>query len=339
MSDAILNCLNNYGKIMIAKIKSAVVCLSVAFLSACGGGGGTSSPSSNPSAALLAITPSNYAGVATESVAGANGTSDASSLGTNLVGAQISQSGSFGLKRVALSTATTVLNNWAVFNNPTIVGAVTERTVNCSGGGTVSASVNDADNSSTATAGDSISATFTSCNESGLLVNGSLSIVINSYSGNLSTSGSASLTMVFNNITAGSDAINGSLNLAVSQSSAASGSVTLTMPSLAITSSGNSLTYTDFNLTASDSGSSVSLTMAGNVSSSKYGGSVDISTPTAMTIDSFNSVTGTILMTGKNATKVRIAGQGTTSILIEADTTGNGTYDTNTTVTLASLGL
>jgi len=324
---------------MIAKIKNTFVYLSVALLSACGGGGGTSSPSSNPSAALLAITPSNYVDVATESVAGANGTSDASSLGTNLVGAQISQFGSFGLKRVALSTATTLLDNWAVFNNPTIVGAVTQRTVNCSGGGTVSASVNDADDSSTANAGDSISATFTSCNESGLLVNGSLSIIINSYSGNLSTAGSASLTMAFNNITAGSDAINGSLTLVASKSIGTSASVTLTMPSMAITSSGNSLTYTDFNLTASDSGSSVSLTMAGNVSSLKYGGSVDISTPSTMTIDSSNRVTGTILMAGKNGTKARLVGQGTTSILIEADTTGNGTYDTNTTVTLASLGL
>jgi hypothetical protein len=35
----------------------------------------------------------------------------------------------------------------------------------------------------------------------------------------------------------------------------------------------------------------------------------------------------------------RIIGRGATSVVIEADTTGNGTYDTNKTVTLASLGL
>lgn len=322
---------------MITKIKFALVYLGVAYLSACGGGGGGTG---NQSAALIAITPSNYVGVATDSISGANGASDASSLGTNLVGAQISQSGSFGLKKIALSTATTVLDNWAVFNNSTIVGAVTQNSFNCSGGGIVNASVNDADNSSTATAGDSITATLTNCVESGLLMNGSFSIFINSYSGNFSNSGAASLTMAFNNVTTGSEAINGSLTIAVSKTNATSGSVTLAMPSISITSSGNSLTYTNFNMTASANDSLASLTMAGNVSSSKYGGSVDISTPTTMTINSSNdSVLGTILITGKNGTKARIVGQGLAGIRIEADTTGNGTYDTSTTVTLASLGL
>ena len=321
---------------MYKTLKSVIAAFGAALLVGCGGGGGGGS---SPPAALLLITPSNYADVGTDSVAGANGTSDTSIAGGSLVGAQISQSGSFGLKGVALTTATTVLNNWAVFNTPTIVGAVTQRTVSCTGGGSVSASVNDADDSTTATAGDSVSATFASCIEDGLLINGSLSIAINSFSGDLSTVGTASLTMTFNNLTAGSDAINGSLTLSMNRSSTTSATATLSMQSLTVTSAGNTWTYTSFSLTASETGSSGTLQIAGNVSSSIYGGSVDVSTPTTFTIDSSNNVTGTILMAGKNGTKVRMVGQGTTTILIEADTTGNGTYDTNSTVTVASLGL
>ena len=158
--------------------------LSVSFvvtLVACGGGGGgEGGGSSSGSLPLLSITSSNYADVATNSVARANGASSASSQGTSLVGVQISQSESIALKNIALSTATILLDNWAMFDNPTIVGAVTSKTVNCSGGGTVSA-VTNAINSVTPTAGDTVSATFTNCNLNGVRGNGSLSIAINSF--------------------------------------------------------------------------------------------------------------------------------------------------------------
>lgn len=304
-------------------------------LAACGGGGGSSSSGPLPP---LAITSSNYAGVATNSVAQAKGASSTSSLGTSIVGVQISQPESIGLRNIALSTATTLLDNWAMFNNPTIVGAVTSKTVNCSGGGTVSAAVNAA-NSNALTAGDSISATFTNCYQNSVRSNGSLSITINSYSGNLSTSGSASLAMKFNNFTAGSDAFDGSITMSVTITSATVRTVTLAMPSFQITSNGDSFSFSEFSMTASENGSSASLNMVGTISSSRYGGSVLISTPTTFAIDSLKRVTGEILLTGKNRTKVRIVGRSTTSILIEADTTGNGTYDANTAVTLASLGL
>lgn len=307
----------------------------VVALTACGGGGGVSSSGPLP---LLTITSSNYADVATNSVARANGASSASSLGTSLVGAQISQSESIALKNIALSTATTLLDNWAMFDNPTIVGAVTSKTINCSRGGTVSA-VASVNNSLTPAAGDTASATFTNCNLNGVLGNGSLSIVINSYSGNFSTSGSASLTMKFNNFTAGSDAVDGSITMGVTISSATVRTVTLAMPDFLVTSNGDSFSFTGFSMTVSENGSSSSLNMAGTISSSRYGGSVVISTPTTLAIDSSRRVTGEILITGKNSTKARIIGQRTTSILIEADTTGNGTYDTKTTATLASLGV
>jgi len=326
---------------MITKINLAVVYLSLALLSACGGGGGgvTSSIYSNPYAAPLPITTSNYAGVATDSVARANGTSNASAIGKTIVGAQISESGSFSLKNMALSTATTVLDHWAVFDNPTIVGVVKTEIVNCAGGGVMSLSGEDADNSRTLTGGDKISAAFTNCYENGLRLNGSLSMVINSYSGNLSTFGSASLTMTFNNLNSGSDAINGSLTFVMSKYGATSGSVTLIMPSMVVFSSGDYFTFSGFNMTVTENASSASLNMVGTISSSKYGGSVVISTPNPVVTDSLKRVTGTILITGKDATKARIVGQGTTSILIDADTTGNGTFDVKTTVISSSLGL
>lgn len=318
---------------MYRNLKSVIAALGAALLVGCGGGGGGGSPP----AALLLITPSNYADVATGSLDGINGTSDAADLATSLVGAQISQSKSYSLKDVAYTTAMIAVNNWRVFNNPTLVGGVIQESVNCSGGGTASISGNVA-NDNAPTAGDSASVTLVNCKEDGMLFNGSLSIAINSFSGDLSTSGTASLTMSFNNLTAGSDVINGSLTLDVNASSATSATATLSMPSLTVTSAGNTWTYTSFSLTASATGSSGTLQIAGNVSSSIYGGSVDISTPTTFTIDSSNNVTGTILMAGKNGTKIQLVGQGA-SVLVKADTTGNGTYDTNSTVTVASLGL
>lgn len=320
---------------MLSKLKIAVVSLSVALMSACGGGGG----GGNPYAGLLLISPSNYVGVATDSIYGANGASDATSLGTNLVGAEISQSSSFGLKRIAVLSANTLLKNGAAFTSPTVVGAVMEESSACSGGGSLSISVNDADNNDSLSVGDSLRGTFNNCVENGLRINGSLSMSVNSYSGNLANSGSLSLTMEFNNLSGGNESINGSIILVMNQTTSTNGSVSLTMPSVTLNTNGNTFTYTDFNMTTTLNGLSSTLTMGGNVSSSKYGGSVDITTPTRITIDSSDRVTGTILMAGKNGTKVRIIGQGTTNIRIEADTTGNGTYDTNTTVNLANLGL
>ena len=310
----------------------------VVALTACGGGGGGGGVSSSGPLPPLTITSSNYADVATNSVARANGASSASQQGTILVGVQIAQSESIALKNIALSTATILLDNWAMFDNPTIVGAVTSKTVNCSGGGTVSA-VTNAINSVTPTAGDTVSATFTNCNLNGVRGNGSLSIAINSYRGNLSTSGSASLTMKFNNFTVGTDALDGIITMGVTTSSATVRTLTLAMPNFLGTSNADSFSFTGFSMTVSENGSSASLNMAGTISSSRYGGSVVISTPTTLDIDPSRRVTGEILFTGKNGTKARIIGQRSTSILIEADTTGNGTYNTKTVATLASLGL
>ncbi len=313
--------------------KLFIAALAAVLLTACGGGGGGSSSGSLPP---LLITSSNYVDVAENSVARANGVSGTSSLGTSLVGAQISQAESIALKDIALSTAATLLDNWAMFDNPTIVGAVTSNTVNCPGGGTVSGVVN-ASNNLTPSTGDTVSATFNNCNLNGVLGNGSLYIVINSYSGsNLSTNGSASLTMVFSNFTAGSDAVDGSITMGVTVSSATVRTVTLAMPNFLVTANGDSFYFSAFSMTAAQSGSSASLSMAGSISSARYGGSVIVSTPSAFAINSSRSVSGQILMTGKNGTKARVTGQGTT-ILIEADTTGSGTYDVHTSVAVNSL--
>ena len=320
-------------------VKFALSASFVFTLASCGGGGGGGGDvSSSGSLPLLSITSSNYVDVATNSVARANGASSASSQGTSLVGVQISQSESIALKNIALSTATILLDNWAMFDNPTIVGAVTSKTVDCAGGGTVSA-VTNVSNSNTPAAGDTVSATFTNCNLNGVRGNGSLSIAINSYRGNLSTSGSASLTMKFNNFTVGTDALDGIITMGVTTSSATVRTLTLAMPNFLGTSNADSFSFTGFSMTVSENGSSASLNMAGTISSSRNGGSVVISTPTTLAIDSSRRVTGEILITGKDGTKARIIGQRSTSILIEADTTGNGTYDTKTVATLASLGL
>ena len=199
----------------------------VVALTACGGGGGGGGVSSSGPLPPLTITSSNYADVATNSVARANGASSASQQGTILVGVQIAQSESIALKNIALSTA----------------------------------------------------------------------------------------------------------------SSATVRTLTLAMPNFLGTSNADSFSFTGFSMTVSENGSSASLNMAGTISSSRYGGSVVISTPTTLDIDPSRRVTGEILFTGKNGTKARIIGQRSTSILIEADTTGNGTYDTKTVATLASLGL
>ena len=145
--------------------------------------------------------------------------------------------------------------------------------------------------------------------------------------------------MKFNNFTAGSDAVDGIITMGATIYSATVRTVSLAMPSLQITSNGDSFSFNEFSMTVSENGSSTNLIMAGTISSSRDGGSVLISTPTTFAIDSSRRVTGEILLTGKNRTKARIIGQSTTSILIEADTTGNGTYDTKTVATLASLGL
>ena len=107
--------------------------------------------------------------------------------------------------------------------------------------------------------------------------------------------------------------------------------ITLTISSLVVEeeTSESSATYElqDVSLVVTDTGTETTLTVEGTYIDSNEG-SVDISTPTAVTINDQGEVTsGVIIVDGADGTRVKIEASGGNLFDIQADTDGDGIYD------------
>lgn len=199
----------------------------VAALAACGGGGGgddsgtTSRAAGIPTSAAGAtgdITTTNYATVALQvrdvlslsadaadavSPVGTGGTSGAARAKVHAASSTVFSSASSVLGRKSIQSAA----------GTSSILAVSTSTQACTGGGSVTATFDDADNNQDVSAGDSITIAASNCKEDGETLNGSATVTIGSFSdtrmalamqfsamsvSDVSISGGASVTMDFN---------------------------------------------------------------------------------------------------------------------------------------------
>ena len=317
-------------------------------LVACGGGG-DSSPNpgdtsdsgtpSTPSAATQAtITPANYVAVAQQALSSNAFLLDATSL---VVGAQASDSSvlvRFGQEQLSKLPG-------RIANAPVqAVGATQTFTEACEGGGTLTVVDNDANGNQQADPGDSASLTANNCAFGGEVLNGQLSITLNSVSGNLdSYPYTLSGTINFQKLTAQSTAArvvaNGSMTLNVSARSDFDQTIALAIASFAITStyggvtSRQTLTNYNSSLKVSLAGSVTNWTSSvkGTMTSSAFDSkSVSIDTPVAF-VRSGNQAypaRGEAIIIGAAGAKVRVTATSVTNVTIDLDADGNGSYET-----------
>lgn len=324
------------------KISQSLTGLSlVAFLGACGGGGGDGIGSENgpaPVAAPATLTPANYVAAAQETLSSNAYLLDASSF---VIGAQVTDPNvliRFGQNQL------TKLPGW--FANATLqaVGVTQSSTEPCDGGGALTIVENDINGNEEVDPGDSVQLTANNCSFEGTVLNGQLNLTVNSIRGNLdSYPYTLSATVRFINFTAQSASDravgNGSLTMDVQASSSNVQTVKLSTPdfTMATTYSGAATSHTlqdyETNLQIGSTGSVTTWTSSvnGTLTSSAFDGrSVRIETPTSFVRSGSQTypATGSALITGAAGSKVRVTAVNATTVTIDLDADGNGSYET-----------
>ena len=311
-------------------------------LLACGGGGGDS-PTGLPAGEPLALSSSNYVTVAQEALSSSSYVVDASSLATGVQTADTQVLIDFAQAQAAR------LGGWFGQSTPLATGVTQSGTEACSGGGTLSVSVTDANNSGTPDAGDSASVTASNCSLDGITYNGSFSLLINSLSGDLiNPPYAAAFTLGFNNLSAQSAAAttsgSGQVSLSVNAVSASEGSVSLAASSFSQTSVFGGTTYqrtlTSYQAYSNFTSLATTTSVNGTVTSSALGGrsvSLATTTPFVRASGALYPAVGQATATGASGGRVRISALDGSTVLIELDANGDGSYEESTTRLWSSL--
>lgn len=312
-------------------------------LVACGGGGGDSADTSPiaSTAAQATITPANYVAVAQEALSSNSFLLDATSL---VVGAQVSNSSTlvrFGQSQLSKTPS-------RIANAPVqAVGATQTFTEQCAGGGTLTIVDNDRNGNQQADAGDSVSLTANNCSFDGELLNGQLSVTLNSTTGNLDGYPfTLSGTLSYKNLTAQSSTTrvvaNGSMTMNIDARGDFNQSIALAIDSFAVSStyagvtSSQTLTKYDTSLKVSPVGSGATWTSSvrGTLTSSTIDSkavSIDTPMPFVRASNQAYPASGQAIVLGAAGSKVRVTATSATNVTIDLDADGNGTYETTVT--------
>lgn len=313
-----------------------------ALLVACGGGSDGSAPAPTPApvSTQATLTSANYVAVAQETLSSSAYLADATGLVT---GAQVSDSEAlvrFGQDQLAK------LPRWLADAPVQAVGAVQSQTEKCAGGGTLTISANDANGNRLVDAGDSVSLTAANCSFEGEVLNGQLTLTINSVTGNLDYFPyGLSVILGFNNLTTQSSSLrtvgNGSLALSIDARAANNQSLGLNTSRLSLSSTYGTTTYsktltsyaTAVELRPAGSGFTTTTSVNGTLSSSAFESkTISIATLAPFVRASAQAYPGSgqLVITGAAGGKVRLTATSATTVLIELDADANGSYEAST---------
>jgi hypothetical protein len=309
----------------------AMVVGSALALGGCGGDGDDTIP--EPDVPLTAISEANAAQV---SAVVYQATSAlfyiASSSGTLPLGAvvQTAPTSSGGLALVSFAARQIK----AVTSRPLVagaiaVGAVYEETFACTGGGSVTERLNDADDNGEVSVGDGLRLTFVNCVEEGITSNGVVGFNLT-----LLSEASTGAKVTFDNliINDGTDTIesDGSFNLTVTENPGVSEVYQIAGDTLASTLNGDRHTITGFAGTAASDlvASTVTYTFTGRVSDSSNNVSVNAETVAAFVTQMADDYpgSGTLRSTGAANSQARLEALSSTLVQISADPEGDGSF-------------
>jgi hypothetical protein len=211
--------------------------------------------------------------------------------------------------------------------------------VACAGGGTMSMTFNDANNNNALDTGDSFALTMFNCRDGTDVFNGSMSLNVNSLTGDQSTpiySMVATLTLA-NLSTASATSTttgNGTISVSIASRALNDQSVAITAPSFSNTVStggvSHSVTLSNFSATTTITSTGSSTAVNGAFASSGLGDrSITLNTVTPFVQSAAQSYPGSgqLVVTDGANHKVRVTAVSSSSVQIEADADGNGSYE------------
>jgi hypothetical protein len=331
---------------MSGKVKSALILITSLVVVACGGGGSGGGGGDTPTLSPLSITTANAPAVsgevvnATDAVEGFGG----GSSGTIL--AAVTTTG--GDRQSLVDVIRSQLDRFPLLQNAAsnaVVGAVVgPTTFACAVSGTTTVSGNLADPASLS-AGDSLSATFSSCDEgNGSILGGGLSMRVDALSGDPSASVfDITIAVTLNNLTvtdAGETMTgSGDIRLALGSSDGVTLTTALSGNAMAVSGLGRSIALKDYAITSTLNQGTLdySLTSNGTLQSADLGGSVVFSTvATFQGVGGNFPYTGTYLITGQNSS-VRLTALDDVNVVLDIDDNGDGAVDTTVNTTWAAI--
>lgn len=326
--------------------KVAGLFLSSAFVIAgCGGGG--SGGSSSPAAASAPVTISAANAVQVSGTVYDSAVSlDGAGSGSNVLTGAVTQTGGgadIGGALVSILRSAQPLVASGQFSG--VTGAVLSSSGTCTGGGNFSFSLDDVDNDSAISTGDTMSLTFSSCNEGGVVLNGGMAL------GGLVVSGDITsfpytlqFTMQMNNLVATengqSETLNGSLSFSESTTDGVASVGTLSGSSIQYTSGGVTATITGFQLNTTDDAATGAYTLdiSATVSSPSMGGEANLVTDTQFQgIGTNNPFSGQATITGANNSRVTLLVIDSVNVRLQIDEDGDGVTDSTIDTTWDAL--
>jgi hypothetical protein len=308
---------------------SAVVVASTLALAGCGG-----DDDSSPVSELTAITAANAAQVSSVVYQAASVLFGvASSTGSLPVGAVVSEvpagpGSGLGLAGFAARQLKAVTSR-SLPAATGVVGVVLEDTYQCSGGGTVTERIDDADNNGVESVGDSLKLTFVNCVEEGLTSSGEVSFKLT-----LVSEASYGADVTFGNLVVndGMDVIgaNGGFNLILTENAGVSEVYQIAGDKLTSSLNGDEHSLTGF------TGSATTDLVLGTVTYSFKGGVSDSSNSIVVNAETVSAFiarlvddypgSGTLRSTGAGNSQARLEAISSTLVRISADPEGDGSF-------------
>lgn len=234
--------------------------------------------------------------------------------------------------------------------NPIVAGVVDNKNYICPTSGSYTASVNDADNNSIASKGDTFSIIYNSCVSGSVTLSGTLSFTITALTGTYGTAFSElGVSMSFGNFSATSGTYSAALNGAFSVSGSKTGAnaFTKTISASSLSSSANyagvtrSRSLSGFSATETRTADSTygyitSYMMSGTLSSSGFSGMRSVSFTTPTTFQKRGAATypyiGVMLITGASNSALKMTTLSNTQVKLELDANGNSIFESNSTI-------
>ena len=323
------------------------------FIISCGGGGGgggtTPTPTPTPTAV---ITTDNVVEVAAEVFGSADIVTQGADTSQIALGVDVTmQNQNIGITDLIIWQVQDIEENKTeLFSQTYVTGVIISDTVPCDEG-SMSLSINDADNNDELSAGDSITATYNSCgintSEGVFYYNGVMSMTFNSFSGDFINSVTFDVTTTFTNllidIPDDSAEVTGDMRLYFSFSG----------NNVVMMASGNSFSYTDVNgitrtltnytldISSSDNMASSTLIYDGTLSDSQtLGGPIVFETVTPFTVTSTSNYpsSGQLIAEGGKPEGAQFASSFQLTVIdngqvqLEVDSDGDGVYENSKTV-------
>lgn len=312
-----------------AKLNKVLLLSATVTLAACGGGGGgnDSGAGSDP----VAITLVNGVDVAAATYDAAVGLEGAGLGGLGPLTGVVTQTDARGIDMADVILAQVEAVQPLIADaQATVTGAQISEQFPCSGGGSMSFTLNDNDNDQELSSGDRLSASFSDCNEDGLTMNGGMSIrnlVI--------TADSTQLSIEANNFSASENGetvvLDGEMNVSEVSTDGSIFTNSLSGTRIRITEAGMVTTLSDFQIESTENfaTNSSTLEVSATLSNSNIGGEVSIVTDIPFESIGFDyPSSGQATITGADNSRVTMIALNSVNVRFEIDQDGNGVDQT-----------